>query len=188
MKLPDKRLISLNSLESPLDFKSRLNSNSRMNGAKVKYAIVQIANKTNLMLINRLAHLCDMFTIWNNNGLTLIIHWILNNWRKKLNSAIIYIGPISARYRKPTSIFRHLADIGPIWECLLGWFTSTGHFTRQTTICSTGACATGGYRTLTLRLEVRSTTNSVDIQSTLVISKSSGFSHISRDIRLSRYQ
>jgi len=34
-----------------------------MNGAKVKYAIVQIANKTNLMLINRPAHLCDMFTI-----------------------------------------------------------------------------------------------------------------------------
>ena len=27
---------------------------------------------------------------------------------------------ISARYRKPTSIFRHRADIGPIWECLLG--------------------------------------------------------------------
>ena len=27
---------------------------------------------------------------------------------------------ISARYRKPTSIFRHLADIGPIWEYLLG--------------------------------------------------------------------
>jgi len=63
MKLPDKRLIFLNSLVSPLDSKSRLNSNSRMNGAKVKYAFVQIANKINLMLINRLAHLCDMFTI-----------------------------------------------------------------------------------------------------------------------------
>ena len=68
------------------------------------------------------------------------------------------------------------------------WFTSTGRFTRQTTVSSTGACATGGYRTLTLRLEVRSKTNSVDIQSTLVISKSSGLSQISRDIRLSRYQ
>ena len=45
MNLPDKRLIFFKSLVSPLDFKSRLNSNSRMNGAKVKYAIVQIANK-----------------------------------------------------------------------------------------------------------------------------------------------
>jgi len=60
MKLPDKRLIFFNSLVSPLDSKSRQNSNTQMNGAAVKYAIVQIANESDLMLINRLAHFCDV--------------------------------------------------------------------------------------------------------------------------------
>jgi len=64
IQLPDKRLIFFNSLVSPLDSKSRQNSNSQKNGAGVKYAFVQIANESDLMLINRLAHLCDV-TIWN---------------------------------------------------------------------------------------------------------------------------
>jgi len=57
MKLPNERLIFFNSLVSPLDSKSRQNSNFQMNGAAVKYAIVQIANEIDLMLINRLAHM-----------------------------------------------------------------------------------------------------------------------------------
>jgi len=59
-----------NSLVSSLDFKSRQNSNSRMNGAVVKYAIVQIANESDLMLINRLAHLGDV-TIWNTKWINI---------------------------------------------------------------------------------------------------------------------
>jgi len=60
------------------------------------------------------------YKIWNTKWIN--INKSLNSqWLEKiLNSAIIYI---SARYRKPTSIFRHLADIGPIWECLLGSYS-----------------------------------------------------------------
>jgi len=98
-----------------------------MNGAAVQYAIVQTTNEIDL---SRLIdwHTCVICLQYKRlNWLTLIIHWILNNWKKILNSEIIYIGPISARYRKPTSIFRHRADIGPIWECLLGESPQTVH-------------------------------------------------------------
>jgi len=53
MKLPDKRLIFFNSLVSPLESKSRLNSNSRMNGAnycesKIRYCANRKQNRFNV--------------------------------------------------------------------------------------------------------------------------------------------
>jgi len=60
MKLPDKRLIFFQFPCIALGFQITPEFKFQDERLAVKYAIVQIANESDLMFINRLAHLCDV--------------------------------------------------------------------------------------------------------------------------------